>query len=252
MRGREMERKRQPNHWPDTFFVKAIMVRAVDDFVVDSFRSVTRSFLFLFFVTLMILNYCLMIYRIGYIWQKWSGRMVYSTQNNKGSSFVDELWKILFLAVQSAKWRGAAAKKWSIKTHRTHKKFHLCSFLQKNSSLHSKILQLSVLFSPSVRKKVSKVCFVFWQRHWVKKSTSSTKHTRHYNDTPYIKLRRASILTKHTTIYIGRCFECFRVAGEATQNISKKVEKRLKSFFSVHRRITNTQTFPLSLPRDCV
>jgi hypothetical protein len=43
------------------------MVRAVDDFVVDSFRSVTRSFLFLvgrfFFVTLMILNYCLMIYR---------------------------------------------------------------------------------------------------------------------------------------------------------------------------------------------
>jgi hypothetical protein len=46
---------------PTLSLLKAIMVRAVDDFVVDSFRSVTRSFLFLFFVTLMILNYCLMI-----------------------------------------------------------------------------------------------------------------------------------------------------------------------------------------------
>ena len=46
---------------------------AVDvDVVVASIRILTRSFLlsFFFFVTLMILNYCLMIYRIGYIWQK--------------------------------------------------------------------------------------------------------------------------------------------------------------------------------------
>jgi hypothetical protein len=34
---------------PTLSLLKAIMVRAVDDFVVDSFRSVTRSFLFLFF-----------------------------------------------------------------------------------------------------------------------------------------------------------------------------------------------------------
>jgi hypothetical protein len=34
---------------PTLSLLKAIMVRAVDDFVVDSFRSVTRSFLFFFF-----------------------------------------------------------------------------------------------------------------------------------------------------------------------------------------------------------
>lgn len=39
-----------------------------------------------FFVTLMILNYCLMIYRFGCIWQKWGSEGGHSTQNNASSN----------------------------------------------------------------------------------------------------------------------------------------------------------------------
>jgi hypothetical protein len=45
---REGEKDNQTTD-PTLSLLKAIMVRAVDDFVVDSFRSVTRSFLFFFF-----------------------------------------------------------------------------------------------------------------------------------------------------------------------------------------------------------
>lgn len=164
------------------------MVRAVDDFVVDSFRSVTRSFLFLVFFFRYINDLELLLNDLQnrLYMAKVKRKMVYSTQNNANSSLCRFIiFPQLFGNKKNLSDVGPC-KNWAICTQ----KFHLCRFLQKNSSLHSKILQLSVLFSPSARKKGLKS--LFFDRGTEKKSTSSTKHTRHYNDTPYIKLRRAA------------------------------------------------------------
>lgn len=121
-------------------------------------------------------------------------------------------------------------RNWATATHHT-RKFHLCRYLQdkKNSSLHSEILQLSVLFS------LSKITFFrsssSSSSRKIKKSTSSTKHTRHYNDTPYIKLRRALYNNIYWTV-LWMLREKQHEISAKTLNIEKEKSERKKAILN--------------------
>jgi hypothetical protein len=167
-RDREGERegeKKDSQTKPDTFFVKAIMVRAVDGFVVDSFRSVTCYFLFLvvvFFRNINDLELLLNDFQNRLFMAKAEDGLFNPEQCEqhlvsifKKFRFVLEIYE-----AKNIKRRGSIAKIGPLKRTAHTKNFTCADFCRKTVHFTPKFYNFLFYFLRQRKKKVLKICFL--------------------------------------------------------------------------------------------